>query len=187
MDYKKGLLKSAKKIKRDIFLFPFLILLLSIIPTTFISYHEINEFKKKELNELKKQLLNNEKNRHQEIQLLEKFKLAQMGEMIGNIAHQWRQPLTTISLITSSLKLQIELNLKTNQKDMVKDFDLILNLTQYLSNTIEQFKEFIKTDRNIKEEVVQEIISSLTKIVGSSLKYYNIELINEIKNKNSIC
>ncbi len=88
MDYKKGLLKSAKKIKRDIFLFPFLILLLSIIPTTFISYHEINEFKKKELNELKKQLLNNEKNRHQEIQLLEKFKLAQMGEMIGNIAHQ---------------------------------------------------------------------------------------------------
>ncbi|MCP4971522.1 MAG: hypothetical protein GY932_13140 [Arcobacter sp.] len=70
---------------------------------------------------------------------------------------------------------------------MVKDFDLILNLTQYLSNTIEQFKEFIKTDRNIKEEVVQEIISSLTKIVGSSLKYYNIELINEIKNKNSIC
>ncbi len=69
---------------------------------------------------------------------------------------------------------------------MVKDFDLILNLTQYLSNTIEQFKEFIKTDRNIKEEVVQEIISSLTKIVGSSLKYYNIELINEIKNKNSI-
>ncbi|MBD3831487.1 MAG: PAS domain S-box protein, partial [Arcobacter sp.] len=73
--------------------------------------------------------------------LFQQSKLSAMGEMIGNIAHQWRQPLSVISSSTSAIKLHHEEDFYS--KEEIKDFvEVILNSTKYLSNTIDDFRNF---------------------------------------------
>ncbi|WP_417326870.1 sensor histidine kinase [Halarcobacter sp.] len=112
-------------------------------------------------------------------QLLEQMKLAQMGEMIGNIAHQWRQPLSTISTAASGLKMKHEFDML--EKDDIPEFtDTIVTNTKYLSETIDTFRDFIKEEKETKEIVIQERIDETLKIVRASLENSHIKLINNI-------
>ena len=89
--------------------------------------------------------------------LYQQSKMAAMGEMIGNIAHQWRQPLNVISVSASGIKLWIEDDLYS-QED-AKDFiEAILNSTNYLSNTIDDFRNFYKDDMDKSDFEVKKII-----------------------------
>lgn len=105
--------------------------------------------------------------------LAEQSKLAAMGEMIGNIAHQWRQPLNIISITASSTKLKKEIGLLTD-KILVDALDLISNTTEHLSNTIDVFKDFLKED---KEKSLFNLTQNIQK---------NISLLEPILNKNQI-
>lgn len=112
-------------------------------------------------------------------QLLEQMKLAQMGEMIGNIAHQWRQPLSTISTAASGLKMKHEFDML--EKDDIPEFtDTIVTNTKYLSETIDTFRDFIKEEKETREIVIQERINETLKIVRASLENSHIKLINNI-------
>ena len=73
-----------------------------------------------------------EKNRKKDIQLFEQSKLASMGEMIGNIAHQWRQPLSIISTSATGIQMQKEYNILTDDK-LDEACETINIQTQYLS------------------------------------------------------
>lgn len=73
-------------------------------------------------------------------------KLADMGQMIANIAHQWRQPLSLISTTASGLKLYQELN-KLDEETLNDSLDQIMRTTAHLSQTIDDFKNFIKDDK----------------------------------------
>ncbi len=118
-------------------------------------------------------------------QLLEQMKLAQMGEMIGNIAHQWRQPLSTISTAASGLKMKHEFDML--EKDDIPEFtDTIVTNTKYLSETIDTFRDFIKEEKETKEIVIQERIDETLKIVRASLENSHIKLINKIDYENPI-
>ncbi|RXK13436.1 hypothetical protein CP965_06440 [Halarcobacter mediterraneus] len=112
-------------------------------------------------------------------QLLEQMKLAQMGEMIGNIAHQWRQPLSTISTAASGLKMKHEFNM-IEENDIPEYTDTIVNNAKYLSETIDTFRDFIKEDNEEKEIILQEKIDETIKIVKASLENHHIKLINNI-------
>jgi len=112
-------------------------------------------------------------------QLLEQAKLAQMGEMIGNIAHQWRQPLSAISTIASGTKLNHEFDMLKDE-DIPRNMDLIVQNTKYLSETIDTFRDFIKEDRKKKEILIQEKIDESLKIVKASIENSHIKLIKEI-------
>ena len=111
--------------------------------------------------------------------LQEQSKLAAMGEMIGNIAHQWRQPLSVIS--TSSTGMQIQ-----KQYDMLDDEKLnehceIINVNvQYLSKTIDDFRDFIKADKEKTNFLLQETIHSFLKLVDGSIKNDNLNIILDI-------
>ena len=71
-------------------------------------------------------------------------KSAAMGEMVGMIAHQWRQPLSSMSAISSKVKLQSQLG----KLDRVEEsMDEVVGLTQYLSQTIDDFKNYLKPDQ----------------------------------------
>ena len=107
-------------------------------------------------------------------------KLASMGEMIGNIAHQWRQPLSMISTIASGIIVKNEFQ-KIVPSDITIDMEKILNQTKYLSNTIDDFRNFIK-DNNDKERIsiVTTIEKSLS-IIKSSIKNNHINLIVNLK------
>ncbi|WP_128981258.1 sensor histidine kinase [Halarcobacter ebronensis] len=118
-------------------------------------------------------------------QLLEQAKMAQMGEMIGNIAHQWRQPLSAISTVASGVKLNYEYGI-LNQDDISKNMDIIVENTKYLSKTIDTFRDFIKEKRVEKEVFIQEKIEESLKIVQSSLENNHIKLIKEIDYNNPV-
>ncbi|MFA9374481.1 MAG: sensor histidine kinase, partial [Poseidonibacter sp.] len=111
--------------------------------------------------------------------LFEQAKNAQMGEMIGNIAHQWRQPLSTISVLASGLKMQKEFNL-LDDKILIESLDGILKSTNYLTETIDTFKDYIKEDRTLEKVVLQDRINKALDIVKSSLKNNHIKLISNI-------
>ena len=87
--------------------------------------------------------------KEQEELILQQSKMVAMGEMIGNIAHQWRQPLSIISTGATGMKMQKELNTLTNEF-FNESCDAINDNAQYLSNTIDDFTNFIKGNRKKK-------------------------------------
>ena len=118
-------------------------------------------------------------------QLLEQSKMAQMGEMIGNIAHQWRQPLSTISTVASGGKINQEVGILNNE-DIPKNMDIIVSNAQYLSETIDTFRDFIKEEKVKKDIVLQERLDESIKLVKASIENNHIKLINEIEYEPSI-
>jgi len=111
--------------------------------------------------------------------LFEQSKLASMGEMIGNIAHQWRQPLSVISTAATGMKLQKEYDMLTDE--IFNDAcDSINDNAQYLSKTIDDFRNFIKGDREIVSFKLSENIESFLHLVKSNIKNHNIEIVKNL-------
>jgi len=115
-----------------------------------------------------------------EKQLIEQSKLAALGEMIGNIAHQWRQPLSVISTAATGMQLQKEYNMLTDDI-FLKSCNSINDNVQYLSKTIDDFKNFIQGDRTKKYFCFQETIDSFLQLVDGKLKSNNIQLLVNIE------
>ena len=103
-----------------------------------------------------------------------------MGEMIGNIAHQWRQPLSVISTSASGMKLQAELGLNIKEKDIVNFSEIIMKQSEYLSNTIENFRNFLKEDKQYSIIKISEILEYTFSLVKASLSNNYIHLISDI-------
>jgi len=143
------------------------------------------EWKTQQLNELNNSLEDKikseiDKNRQKEFELMEASKMVQMGEMIGNIAHQWRQPLSVISTISTSIQINKELEI-LDESTLIPSMEKINSSAQYLSETINTFRNFIKEKKELKIQIVQENIKSALGIVGTVLKDVNIQLIEEIE------
>ena len=105
--------------------------------------------------------------------------------MIGNIAHQWRQPLSVISTAASGMKMEKEFELLTDDK-FNKYCDGIVDQTQYLSNTIDTFRDFIKEKKEKAEVVLQDRIDGALNILVTSLQNNHIKLINNINYDKNI-
>jgi len=112
-------------------------------------------------------------------QLYEQSKLASMGEMIGNISHQWRQPLSVISTGITGMQMQKEYGLLTDE-DFKNTCEVINDNAQYLSQTIEDFRNFISGDRIKKVFSLQNNIKSFLHLVEGRLKSNNIKVIIDI-------
>jgi len=106
-------------------------------------------------------------------------KLASMGEMIGNIAHQWRQPLTVISTLATGLKTQKMLG-TLEEGDLEQACDQINANSQYLSRTIDDFRNFIRGDQERSVFGIDEILSSFHNIVESQTLSYGITVITDV-------
>ncbi|WP_428026377.1 ABC transporter substrate-binding protein [Arcobacter sp.] len=110
-------------------------------------------------------------------------KMAAMGEMIGNIAHQWRQPLSVISAVSTGLKLKFMLG-EYEEKAILSSLDNMNESAQYLSQTIDDFRNFYKTDKKKTYISSNQIIEKNKNLIISSLKDNNIELIVENRCEN---
>lgn len=117
--------------------------------------------------------------------IAEQSKLVAMGEMIGNIAHQWRQPLSAISTGATGLKLQKEYNALTDQQ-FEQMCDAINDNAQYLSKTIDDFTDFIKGDRKKIEFNLTGDIESFLHLVEGAVKSNDIQIIKDIKENINI-
>ena len=120
-----------------------------------------------------------------EKQFLEQAKMAQMGEMLGNIAHQWRQPLSVISTSASGIKLKKDFG-QLDDTLLDEMLEKIMESTNYLSNTIDTFRNFILEERVFKETVLQKQIDEALQIVSASMNNYNIKIYKEYENTQPI-
>ncbi len=121
-----------------------------------------------------------EKNRRKDRILIQQSKLAAMGEMLGNIAHQWRQPLNNVSLFLQFLKDNYK-NENSNEVMVNKYFDKSFTQIQYMSQTIDDFRNFYRPSKQKTYFTVEHALSSTIEIIKAQLKNENIELIENIE------
>ena len=112
--------------------------------------------------------------------LIQQSKMATMGEMIGNIAHQWKQPLSTISTASTGVKLQKELETLTD-KELMEAMDAINNSSQYLAQTIEDFRSFFKPNKLKQRFIFKTLYEKTFKLINSQFKNNNIQIIENIE------
>ena len=113
-------------------------------------------------------------------QLAQQSKLAAMGEMIGNIAHQWRQPLSVISTGVTGMQVQKECGILTDEQ-FIKSCKTINKYTQYLSKTIDDFQSFIKGDRKLETFSLKENINSFLLLIEGTITNNHINLILDLQ------
>ena len=120
-----------------------------------------------------------EKNRKKDQQLIEQSRLAQMGEMLSMIAHQWRQPLTAISATSASIEMRALLG-KTDNNTILKQAKNISKYSQHLSQTINDFKDFFKHEKELSYTSYDDIISEVLNIVQISIESKGISITQNI-------
>ena len=123
-----------------------------------------------------------QKSKEKDLLLLHQSRLAQMGEMISMIAHQWRQPLNVLSLQISTLKMKALKN-KIDASSIINFSDEMMQLTQYLSRTIDDFRNFFKPEKQKTLASIDEIIEDTLQIIGNTLTNKKIKLFKELHAK----
>lgn len=115
------------------------------------------------------------RNQEKELLLIQQSRLAAMGEMIGNIAHQWRQPLNVIGLMFQTLPEYYhngELNEETLEETVRQAMDVI----GYMSRTTNDFRNFFKPDKEKREFSLQEVLDQSLSFLTPHLHYHNVEI-----------
>ncbi|MGM0623124.1 MAG: sensor histidine kinase [Campylobacterota bacterium] len=130
-------------------------------------YDDITEQK-----EVRKQLQEKEK------YLLHQSRLAQMGEMISMIAHQWRQPLAAISSTANALSLKVAMG-RYEESFFESRLENINSYSQHLSATIDDFRNFFKKHKEKKEITLEQLVDDSLNIIQTSMDHRSIEIIKE--------
>jgi two-component system, NtrC family, sensor kinase len=139
---------------------------LSIIGTV----QDITESKILELEKLQKEEL-----------FYQQSKMAAMGEMIGNIAHQWRQPLSVISTASTGLKIQKEMDILSDE-NFYSTLVAINTSAQYLSTTINDFRDFFNpSNNNINVFDISETFTKTLNLLNAQFTAKDIEIIQKIE------
>ncbi len=103
-------------------------------------------------------------------------KQAVMGEMISMIAHQWRQPLSSITLQISNLQFKKLLGEELNEEDITKTLSEISDTIIYLSETIDDFQTYFHPDKEVTEIKTDEVINKVLNFVLPRLKETKINI-----------
>ena len=134
---------------------------------------DITELKELELDKIQKDEL-----------LYQQSKMAAMGEMLGNIAHQWRQPLSTISTASTGAKIQKEMDCLSDEQ-LFSALVSINDSAQYLSEIIEDFRGFFNPHNNkVNEFNITDTLSKTLKLVSAQFIAKDIQIIEDIKSCN---
>jgi len=112
--------------------------------------------------------------------LIAQSKQAVMGEMIEMIAHQWRQPITSIGMISNNIIFDIALG-ELNENSLKNELDKINTQVMYLSRTIDDFRDFFKESKTKNKIVIGEILDGVMILLERQLEKNNINV--TIKNR----
>lgn len=123
--------------------------------------------------------------KNQEKIIIEQSKMIAIGEMISNISHQWRQPLSIITSIVSSWKAYEELGI-LDKKTILEEVDVIIDNAEHLSNTIDDFMIYIKHDDSKSEFTFLQLTDSLLRLEKSFIKSNYVEVIRNIECNDKI-
>jgi PAS domain S-box-containing protein len=123
------------------------------------------------------------KNRQKDQKIFENEKRSQISEMIGNIAHQWRQPLNMISTCAGGIQLKQEHGL-LDEESLKEDTDKIIKTTKDLSNTIDSFSSFLSSNNHKEKLNIKDFLEGLKNIVQDNLHDNRINLLIDVSDKN---
>ena len=113
----------------------------------------------------------------QQKQLLnQQAKLAEMGDMIAAIAHQWNEPLVELSAIVQDLQMNF-LEGSIDKQEIEKFVKDSMIQIQYMSNTIKDFRNFLKPSKVKKEFSLKKAFDEIYEIIGKQIFYANINLV----------
>ncbi|AXH12452.1 ATP-binding protein [Halarcobacter bivalviorum] len=111
--------------------------------------------------------------------LTEKAKLAEMGNMIDNIIHQWKQPLSIIKVTSQALELNLEMHNLTEEQR--KNYILTISENvDFMSETATDFRNFLSPDKIKSEFVIHDCINKILKILFFRFKKNSVELKNNV-------
>lgn len=133
--------------------------------------------------DISQRLATEKKQREQEQMLVHQSKLAAMGEMISNIAHQWRQPLSKMTGILTNL----EMGVKQGNLDKDEAEDLIreaFSTLKFMSHTIDDFKNFFSPSKPVEEFCINAALNEVLSIIEPNLRFHGIRVI--IKTQENI-
>ena len=120
-----------------------------------------------------------EQERQKDKMLIEQSRLASMGEMIEQIAHQWRQPLNNIALLNQDMYFKKQLS-NLRDEDFEKIHNQIDSNLQYMSETIDDFRSYYKSDKKGESYYLSDAIRVVLSITEASFKHSKIRLILDI-------
>lgn len=113
--------------------------------------------------------------------LINQSKLAIIGEMFENITNQWQQPLSTISVATSGIKIQKEHEQLTDEL-LFSSLDNITKSVEYLSHTVDDFRNFLAKDNKKHRFDVKDIINKTLLLLESRFETSSINVVNYVEN-----
>ncbi|MCD8478435.1 MAG: HAMP domain-containing histidine kinase [Sulfurospirillum sp.] len=108
-----------------------------------------------------------------------------MGEMISMIAHQWRQPLSSISTVAASIKLKLSLNRfdtttkeqeEANKLFLQESMNKIESYVRFLTHTIDDFRNFFKPNKQKESVTLSQLVNRTLGIIGKALEVNGITL-----------
>jgi len=123
--------------------------------------------------------------RQKDDMMLKQSRHAALGEMIGNIAHQWRQPINTLSILLYGIKDEYDHD-ELDKAQMERHYQKGLDVIQRMSQTIDDFRNFFKPDKKRVAFSVGDIYHTALGIVGVSLERANIKLHEQIQTNEPI-
>lgn len=121
----------------------------------------------------------------QEKLLMQQSKLAAMGEMIGNIAHQWRQPISEISAILMELETVTKFS-TLEEKLLLENIKKSNQITEHMSTTISDFQNFFKPSKRKDNFSVLSACKKAVSVINASLVNHSIELNFDIQEDSII-
>lgn len=107
--------------------------------------------------------------------LIQQSKMAAMGEMMSNIAHQWRQPITSIGVIIMNLKDSFDYG-ELSTKELEEKTETINRLLQQISVTIDDFRDFFAPDHEKTDFKVSEALSNALEVIQAAMENARIEM-----------
>ncbi|MBZ0090660.1 MAG: PAS domain-containing protein [Sulfuricellaceae bacterium] len=115
------------------------------------------------------------KNREKDHVLIHQSRLAAMGEMVHNIAHQWRQPLSALNILLQNVVLDFHDGLLSTE-ELDRQAEIAAKLIDNMSRTIDDFRDFFRPDRQAVEFDLGAAVEEAVAIIEASLKNENISL-----------
>lgn len=179
---KQKLIESNDKINNNIIKISLLITIILIIASFYVTTLLKKSFTKYKL-KIKKET---DEKREKEKLLIQQSKMADLGMMIGAIAHQWRQPLTSIAIFMENLMLFKEMG-KMDDKVFKENVTYVIDNAHYLADTIDTFQNFYKPVADAQSFHLKKALDNTYIIVEPYFKNMNITIDIKENLKNDLC
>lgn len=149
-------------------------------------YNENNFYIASTCKDITQEVLVREELKAKDEMLVNQSRQAAMGNMLGIISHQWRQPLGIIGIMANNIQLDIALEVPIETDSLNTTMDKMYEQVKYLSDTIGDFKNYFKPNKEKNPTFVNDVMDRTLDLIGQSLTSQNIKIDTKYNAKTEI-